>query len=171
MSLFNPIEELRLRVEQYFEEGNYTEGCRVLEEILDEEPGYGVAHNFLGWVYYNKFENAKRAMYHYRLAIRFAPNYAPAYVNLSYVLIDNKMYEEATANANAALKVPSTDAPVIWNELGRIAELTGNYREAVKHYREAIRLSLNQHYINVFTKNMERAAWKRREYAKSIFLF
>ena len=171
MSEYNLVEEYFLQVEKMFDSGEYTDGKRLLEEILDMEPGYGRAHNHYGWLFYAKFDNYAKAEYHYRLAVKFAPDYPYGYFNLSCLLIDLKRYEEARTHANEALNVATINRSTMYNELGRIEEMCGNFKAAVANYSEAIRLSMSSNQIEAYKTNMERAKYKLDTFRRRFTLF
>ncbi len=171
MSDYNLVEEYFLKVESLFRDGEYANGKKLLEEILDMEPGYGRAHNHLGWIYYAKFDDYRKAEYHYRLAIKFAPDYPFGYINMSYLLVETRRYDDARENATAALEVPAINRSVIYNELGRIEELTGNYNLAIRNYNDAIRLSLSNDQTAVYNTNLERVKTKARLFSRKFNLF
>lgn len=165
------VEEYFINVDKLFSNGEFAEGKKLLEEILEMEPDYGRAHNHLGWVYYAKLEDYKRAEYHYRLAKKFAPDYHAGYINLSFVLVETGKYDEARSNVADAMKVVGINKATLYNELGRIEELTGNYKEALKNYREAVKLGMNKGEIEVYNSNMERLKNKISLFGKRFFLF
>jgi tetratricopeptide (TPR) repeat protein len=171
MSDYNLVEEYFLKVEVLLGEGEFANGKKLLEEILDIEPGYGRAHNHLGWIYYAKFDDYRKAEYHYRLSIKFAPEYPAGYINMSFLLVELKRYEDARSNAYVALEVPAINRSVIYNELGRIEEMLGNYKMAIHNYNEAIRLTMHSNETVAYNANFERAKAKMRLYSRRFNLF
>jgi tetratricopeptide (TPR) repeat protein len=154
------VEEYFLKVERLFGESEYAEGKNLLEEILRLEPAYGRAHNHLGWLYYAKFDHYGKAEYHYGLAKKYAPEYPASYINLSYLLVETGKYEMARENARDALAVSAVSRSRMYNELGRIDELTNNYKAAIANYSEAIRLSMSKHEIDTYNVNISRVREK-----------
>jgi tetratricopeptide (TPR) repeat protein len=76
-------------IDEYIEEAKrlvYDEGhepaLKLLNNILFEEPGYAKLHHTLGCVYFYHAEDLKKAEQHFRLAIRFDPEFAEPYGDL-----------------------------------------------------------------------------------------
>ena len=168
---YNLVEEYFMQVDKLFADNEFAQGKKLLEEILEMEPAYGRAHNHLGWVYYAKFDNYHKAEYHYKLAKKFAPEYPAGYINLSYILVQTRKYDEAKANAAEALNVPAMNRAIIYNELGRVEEYQGNYKEALQHYMDAVRSCMNKNELDVYNVNIERVKTKVNLFKKKFFLF
>jgi tetratricopeptide (TPR) repeat protein len=166
----NLVEEYFLKVEKLFNEQEYAQGKNLLEEILRLEPGYGRAHNHIGWLYYAKFDHYSLAEYHYNLAKKYAPEYPASYYNLSYLLVEVGKYEMARENARDALAISAVSRSRMFNELGRIDELTGNFDSAIVNYREAIRISLNKSEMDTYSQNIARVRDRMKVSQKRIFL-
>jgi tetratricopeptide (TPR) repeat protein len=75
------LEEKFLTADRLISENRLSEAAKTLEEILAEAPDFGKAHNHLGWLYETKFKNLQRAEEHYRLALKFSPDYIHRFVN------------------------------------------------------------------------------------------
>lgn len=165
------IEALFLEVDSLFSKSEFSEGRKLLEEILEAEPGYGKAHNHLGWLYYAKLDDYAKADYHFKLAIRFAPEYPAAYMNLSYLLNYLNRYDELVAHVDLALRVEGTTKSVLYNELGKSHEFNGNYAEANKAYKAAIRFSLNSEEMEGLNKNLLRVKSKMSFFERRLNFF
>jgi tetratricopeptide (TPR) repeat protein len=171
MNEYNLVEEYFIRVNKLFESNYFAQGKRLLEEILEIEPAYGRAHNHLGWLYHVKLDNLVKAEFHLKLAKKFSPEYPASYINLSYILIVTNRFAEARNNAAEALVVPGISLPLIYNELGRIEELCGNYKSALNYYKEAVKLGMNKSAMDVYNANISRTRTKLKMYGKRFFLF
>jgi tetratricopeptide (TPR) repeat protein len=66
------LEKYILDAEKAFEEKNYMEGMRLLQEALLIEPHYGKAHNHLGWLYLYQINDWEKAEIHLNLALKYA---------------------------------------------------------------------------------------------------
>lgn len=166
------IEEKFLEVEKLFEEGNFIEGKKVLEDILEQEPGYGRAHNHLGWLYYAKFDDFERAGYHLRLATKFAPEYPPGFLNYAYLLQYTNKHSELVTHATEALKVEGVNRSLIYTELGKSYEMSGQYKEASKAYLDAKRFCLNKRDMTLIEEHLERVKAKADTFSsKRLFFF
>lgn len=165
------VEERFLKVDDFYSKGEFAEGKKILEEILESEPGYGRAHNHLGWLYYAKFDDFEKAEYHYKLAIKFAADYPAPYLNLTYLLNYLNRYEEIKNHIEVALKVDGTVKSVLYNELGKAHEVNGNYAEASKAYKAAIRFSLNKDEMAALNANLLRVKDKVSLFERKFMFF
>ena len=163
------VEEYFLQVDKLFAEGEYGEGKKLLEEILETEPDYGRAHNHLGWLYFTKFDNYERAAIHFKLGIKFSPDYPASYINYTYLLNDLNEVEALKLNVERALKVKGINRAILYNELGRSYELNGNYNLASQNYKNAIRHTLNKQEMETYNQNMERVKTKKGIFSKKFF--
>ena len=66
----------------------------------------------------------------------------------------------ARENAHEALAVSSVSRSRIYNELGRIDEMTNNYKAAIANYNEALRLGMNKSEIDTYYANNARVREK-----------
>ncbi len=169
MGATNFVEESFLQVDKLFADGEYSEGKKLLEEILEMEPDYGRAHNHLGWLYFTKFDNYERADYHFRLGIKFSPDYPASYINYTYLLNDLNEVEALQKNVERAMKVKGINKAILFNELGRSCEVNGNYAAAVDNYKNAIKHCLNKQEMDTYNQNMERVKSKKSIFSKRFF--
>ena len=165
------IEELFLKVEDFFGKGEFAEGKKVLEEILEQEPGYGRAHNHLGWLYYAKFDNFEKAKYHFGLAIKFACDYPASYLNYTYLLNYTNKHDELKKHVELSLQKEGVVKSILYTELGKSYELNGFFKEAVQAYKEAIRYSLSKDEMKVLEQNVARVKEKIGIFSKRLFFF
>lgn len=160
------IEGRFLFADKLMTDGSITECKHILEEILEEEPAFGRAHNHLGWIYatfYNHYEKAEK---HYKFAIRFSPEYPSGYLNYAYLL--NNLGRTMTVRDLLAMasEVPGIDKSRIFNEFGIMHETEENYKEAILHYKKAIKLSFNQEDIKTYLINIDRCYQKKNLFFK-----
>lgn len=165
------IEELFLKVDDFFSRGEFTDGKKLLEDILEHEPGYGRAHNHLGWLYYAKLDDYVKAEYHFKLAIKFAADYPAGYMNLTYLLNYLNRYDELVKHIETALNVGGTVKSVLYNELGKAHEMNGYYAEASKAYKAAIRFSLNKDEMASLNENLARVKNKVSLFERKFIFF
>lgn len=160
MTTTSYIEELFLEADRALDEGNMAEGKRLLEEILSEEPSFGKAHNHLGWLYKTKYQDYVTAEKHFRLALKFDPEYPPTYINYAYMLRDLGRLSELEDLLNRALKVVATNKCAVYDEFGSLYELRGQYKKAISLYKKAISLSLNDKVIEDLRNHIKRCRKK-----------
>lgn len=164
------ILENLLMAEKMMDREEYVHAKRLLDEILETEPGYGRAHNHLGWIFHSVLDDHRMAERHYRLAIHFEPSYPHAYMNLLRLLIANGQFEEARNQAAKMMSITTINRSLIHNELGRIEELCGNYKRSIEHYNQAICHSVVTTNITLYSENIKRVREKRLMNRRS-FLF
>lgn len=165
------VEDMILKVDQLFDDGEYAEGRNLLEEILEMEPDCGRAHNHVGWLHYYKLDNYKRAEYHYKLAIKFSPRYPAAWLNYAIFLAYLGRTDELKDLAERALKVQGINRAAIHNQLGQVHEMQGRYEEALSYYNEAYMKATNKTDYKLFLENFTRAKSKTSFMAKVRLLF
>jgi tetratricopeptide (TPR) repeat protein len=161
MEKLSEIEEMFLDAEKAFDEGNHREGKRILEAILTEEPSFGRAHNFMGWLYRTKYENFKMAEKHFKLALKFDPDYPSAYLNYAYLLRDLGRLNDMEALLEKALETETVNKCGVYDEYGSLYELRGQYNKAISFYRKAVRHCLNDKVLDELRKHIKRCRKKK----------
>lgn len=160
------LEEKFLNADKLISENHLGQAAKLLEEILEEAPDYGKAHNHLGWLFETKFKNLQRAEEHYRLALKFSPDYAAAYYNYCYLLSALRKFDELERTLEHAIKVSGISYATIYNEYGLLREVQGKLDDAIHYFK--------LHIMNSFdAKNIETAAEsiKRCERKKQLVQF
>jgi tetratricopeptide (TPR) repeat protein len=167
----NYVEEWFLDADRAFEEGNLAEGKRMLEDILREEPSFGKAHNHLGWLYKTKYMDFRQAEKHFKLALKFEPEYPATYLNYAYLLRDLGRLNDLEELLSRALKMESTIKFKVYDEYGSLHELRGNYTKAIHYYKLAISLCLNDSAIAELRNHIKRCRKKRGFPARLLNIF
>lgn len=155
------LERYIQNAEKAFEQNDYLEGMRFLEEALTIEPHYGKAHNHMGWLYLFQIVDWAKAETHLQLALRYAPTYNAPYIHMSHMLFEKGRFEELTALLEKAMTLGCVQKSFIYNEYGRMAEVKGKLRKAVRFYKTAVRWSFNDQELNVYKDNIRRCRDKR----------
>lgn len=150
------------RVDALWNQELYEEGLNLLESILSREPGCGRAHAYMGWYAYAKTGNYKRAANHYRLAVKFNPDFAGIYPNYSLVLFELGEFQASIDVARKGLKVAGTDRGYLMGAVGRALEAMRNLRSAKMAYREAFLIAEDHEYMNAMRASIDRVRRKRR---------
>ncbi len=156
MTDYNLVEEYFLKVDKFFAEGEFAQAKELLEEILTIEPDYGRAHNHLGWVYFVKFDDYTRAEYHFKLAMKYAPDYPAAWMNYVYLLNEINDADKLVKLIPKAMKVEGINKASLFNELARSCELNGFLDEAVKNYGFAYKHCMGKDDIGTIEENLKR---------------
>lgn len=157
MDNISHLENQFIKADALIGEGKVSEAKELLEEILEEGPDFGKAHNHLGWIYCNKLSNFEKAEYHYKLGIKFDPSYPATYLNYTYLLVDLGKYEEAKQLIDRALReVTGADKASYYSELARIYEFERKYVLAYQFYKKSSDFAFNANYIENMKVNMKR---------------
>lgn len=147
------VENLFLEVSRAIDERDILSAKKLLEEILLIDPGYGRAHNHLGWIYETKVKDFEKAQRHYELAIKFCnETYPVTYVNYGYLLIEFGQLDKATQIIEAGLQITGADKATLTYQKGKIAEYNSNYISAYNLYKTSTLLSFNNDF-QAFLKN------------------
>jgi tetratricopeptide (TPR) repeat protein len=142
-------------------EGRVEEGLNVLNNLLYEEPGYGNLHNYLGWAYMYYGNDAARAEMHLKMAMHFAGEYAPPYLHMGNLLNRSMRYAEALEYFHAGVTRPEANRPALYEGMAYSYELTGEYRKAIKAYKEAATASALDFEVDRLLKSVRRCRRKR----------
>src|SRR5690606_339516 len=155
------VENLFLEVSKAIDERDISAAKELLEEILSIDPGYGRAHNHLGWIYETKIKDFERAKRHYELAIKFCKGtYPVVYVNFSYLLIEFGDYEKAVEIINEGLKTKGSDKATLQYQKGKIAEYQQDFKSALSQYELARKLSFNKEFHSMLENEIARVKSK-----------
>lgn len=154
------LDDKFFEADQLIKENKIGDAIRLLNEIIEEAPDYGRAHNHLGWIYETKFNDYTRAEKHYKAAIEFNPEYVAVYYNYAILLSTLGKYEELEFILNKALKVPGINRATIYNEFGIMYEAMAQYEKAIEHYRLYIRFLFDNKLIEVAKDSIKRCELK-----------
>ena len=166
------VENLFLEVGKAIDERDISGAKDLLEEILSIDPGYGRAHNHLGWIYETKIKDFERAKLHYELAIKFCKGtYPVVYVNFGYLLIEFGQLEEAENIVKEGLSIRGADKATLSYQLGKIAEHRQKYTLALQIYQAAFKLNFNKDFQSVLLNEIERVKSKMSFWDKLFLKF
>lgn len=142
------VENLFLEVTRAIDEQNLSEAKNLLEEILAIDPGYGRAHDHLGWIYETKIKDFDQAKMHYELALKFCRKTYPfTYVNYAYLLIDYGHFERAMEIIEEGHTVQGIDRAVLFYQTGKINEHQMNFLKAFQFYKKAEKASVSKDFL------------------------
>jgi Tfp pilus assembly protein PilF len=156
------LEEKFLNADKMIGENRLGDAARLLEEILEEAPDYGKAHNHMGWLFETKFKNLKRAEEHYRLAIKFSPDYSAAYYNYCYLLSALRKFDELEKLLEHAIRVSGISYATIYNEYGLLREVQGNLDDAIHYFKLHIKNSFDSKSIETAAESIKRCERKKQ---------
>jgi Tfp pilus assembly protein PilF len=155
------LEEKFLDADRMISENKLGDAAKLLEDILAEAPDFGKAHNHLGWLYETKFKNLVRAEEHYRLALKFAPDYTAAYYNYCYLLSSLRKYDELEKLLKEAIGVSGISYATLYNEYGLMREMQGNLEDAIHYFRLHIKNSFDAKSIETAAESIKRCQRKK----------
>ncbi len=156
------IEEKFLQADQLIGDNRLSEAAKMLEDILMEAPDFGKAHNHMGWLYETKFKNLQRAEEHYRLALKFSPDYAAGYYNYCYLLSSLRKYDELEKLLERAIGVSGISYATIYNEYGLMREMQGQLEDAIHYFRLHIKNSFDTKTIDTAAESIKRCERKKQ---------
>lgn len=161
------VEILFLEVSKAIDQHNIGTAKQLLDEILLIDPGYGRAHNHLGWIYETKIKDFKSAKRHYELAIKFCKgSYPIVYINYTYLLIDHGHFEKAEKTIEEGLRIPGADKATLYYQKGKIAEHERNLIKALKLYKHAFQLNFSKDFQSVLKIEIHRIESKMNFWEK-----
>ena len=156
------LEEKFLQADQLIGENRLSEAAKMLEDILSEAPDFGKAHNHLGWLFETKFKNYARAEEHYRLALKFSPDYSAVYYNYCYLLSALRKFDELEQLLQNAIRVSGISYATIYNEYGLMREMQGNLDDAIHYFKLHIKNSFDQKTIETAAESIRRCERKKQ---------
>lgn len=149
-------ENLFFEADELISTNKIVEAKELLLEILSEFPDYGRAHNHLGWIYQVKFSDYEMAKKHFKLAMKYAPNYHAGYINYAYLLIDMNNYDEMIIFGSEALNQQFVDKSTIYDKMAQAYELKGDILRSYSHYKLAVKHTLNNKTLEQIYASMNR---------------
>jgi hypothetical protein len=156
------LEEKFLKADALIGENRLSEAAKLLETILLDAPDFGKAHNHMGWLFETKFKNLHRAEDHYRLAIKFCPEYTAAYYNYAYLLSSLRKFEELEKLLKECINVPGISYATIYNEYGLMREMQGDIDDAIHYFRLHIKNSFDLKSIEAASDAISRCERKKQ---------
>lgn len=148
-------------VDELLRSESHTEAKEKLESMLLEEPGFGVAHGYLGWLYAYVFNDSKRAELHFEYAMDFDPQFAGAYINYVGMLISQRRADKVIEILTAYLDLQDADLEWAFESLGRAYEMKCSYRLANTNYKKAQHLVVDSIKSDGISKDIARVRKKR----------
>jgi tetratricopeptide (TPR) repeat protein len=164
------MEEQILEVNKLYDDGEYVECKRKLLDMLEQEPGFGRAHDVLGWLYYVVLDDHESAVNHLRMAVKFAPNYAPAYYHYAYILNSLNRKSELRELTAKGVATEGVNKCAMYLELGKSFEMNREYSEALEAYYEAERFAITEFEVQEVYVAMRRVIKKSIKPFKRILL-
>lgn len=166
MNILYSTDEKFIKINHFIQWGKYIKAKRLLEEILEEEPGHARAHYETGMIYFNELINYEMAEYHFKLAMQFCPEEVFAYYAYQKLLFQQSRYEELVAFSEKALTVHSIYKALIYKIMAACHEEQHKFKKAIKYYEKAMLHALNDHEFELCKKMIERVKTKQNRKTK-----
>ena len=155
------MEKYMADAERLIYENKVDEGLVLLNNLLYDEPGYGSLHNHLGWAYMYYTNDVARAEKHLHMAITFQADFAPPYLHLGILHMRHGRHAEALSVLQLGLTKPNANRVVLLENIAHVYELKGEYREAIKAYKEAAKSTVVSFEVNNLMDGVKRCRKKR----------
>ena len=140
----------------------YERALNLLDRLLYEEPGYSRLHYTLGFIYLRHADESKQAERHFRMAIKFCPEYAESYNLLAEVLKQDERHDETIEICTKGLKAKKANKSLLLENMGNAWELKQKYGKAIKSYRDALNHSAELWNCKVLEESIKRCKRKQR---------
>jgi tetratricopeptide (TPR) repeat protein len=131
--------------QQFMAQGRPVEAAQQLETAVAADPDDETAHSNLVAVYWD-LKQWEKAEQHYRIAAKLNPATQSHYV-FGLVMLDQKRYPEAAAAFRRALQLNPRDNGAN-TQLGRVFELQGDVKGAIRQYQTALESDPNSRATN-----------------------
>lgn len=155
------MEKYLNEAEQLIYDNQVNAGIELLSNLLYDEPGYGFLHNHLGWAYMYYTPDVAKAEMHLKFAIKFDGEYPAPFIHMGNLMIRTNRYAEAIQYLEQGVQKPTASRVVFLEAMGQAYELQGNFRQAMKVYREAMMASVVDHEVTNMTNHVTRCRKKR----------
>ncbi len=131
--------------QQYIAQHRPLDAARELETAVANDPNDEIAHTNLVAVYW-ELKQYDKAEEHYRIAAKLNPATA-AHYTFGLVMLDQKRYAEAAAAFRRAIELNPRDNGAN-TQLGRVLELQGDLKGAIRQYEKALESDPNSRATN-----------------------
>ncbi len=143
------IEKYMADAERLIYNYQIEEGLEALNTLLYDEPGYGSLHNHIGWAYMYYTSDTAKAERHLKLAIYFDAGYMAPYLHLGKLYIQACRYKEALDSLKVGLTKQNANRVAFLESIAHAYELKGEYRNAIKTYKEALASTVGVEITNL----------------------
>lgn len=140
----------------------YERALKLLDRLLYEEPGYGRLHHTLGVIYLQYAEDTTMAEAHFRMAIRFDPEFADPYWYLGELLRQEDRLDDAINVYLKGIEARRARKSDLLAGAGQAYELKKKYRKAIRHYKEALSHSADSSDCRALEQSIKRCRRKRK---------
>lgn len=144
------------------DQGDFTNGLSKLQATIKANPDSAPLHNLEGLLLFRlggQLEEAEKA---FEKALALDEKFGPTYINYTALLKANANFEKVPSILQKALKTTPLNKSRIFYEMGTAFEMQNKYLEAISHYTEAAKYSLNNREIATMAEAIRRCEVKRQ---------
>ncbi len=149
-----------LQVNNFIQAGQIQAGFELVVKILQYNPQFGKAYNYLGWIYETQYQNYIYAEEYYKQAMKYEPDYAPTYYNYGYLLLSSGRFDELKAYLDRALNIPNICKDKIYNYYALMFEMQQNLEPAMNYYFNAAMTALDTNILTYYQEGIKRCKIK-----------
>jgi len=103
--------------------------------------------------------------------VKFAPEYPGGYINYGHLLIDTGEYGKFAGLAEQAMEVKGIDMAMVFRFIAVNKEMSGQYNEAVKYLKRAVKSSMDENLTKFLHGEMKRVKGKMNTFTRFAALF
>ncbi len=137
MTMYYTIEERYLNAMETYFQCEYAKVKVMLEQILDEEPGFARAHFLLGIIYHGELRDLVKAEQSYQYCITFNPAFTDVYLPFMRLLSALGKHEQLEKLALQALGIEGVCKSCIYQILAQSYERNKQFSKALDYYHQA----------------------------------
>lgn len=156
MGNYKNIEARFLDADERIEMGDFREAKQMLEDIVQEEPAYGRAHNHLGWIFMVKLSDFAKAERHLKLAMRYAPDFAAAFRNYAHLLFLTNRFEQLDQHVERCASIAGIDFDTVLRFQALSLEQRGQLSQARAILRQALQVSVDEDTVEALKRDTTR---------------
>ena len=153
-------ESMFAQVDRLIQEELVKEAVELLFKIVQCDPQFGKAYNYLGWVYENKYKKYAQAEEYYKNAMKYVPEYAASYLNYAYFLSNCGRFDELKAHLDIAMTIPTVSKETIYSEYAVMYEVQQKLEEAMDYYLKAAMTTLDTKKLTYYKESIDRCKMK-----------
>jgi tetratricopeptide (TPR) repeat protein len=169
--IYRSTEDMFLKALELIDMDEVKSAKELLEDIIYEEPDFGRAHSWLGWIYGFRMVDYKKSEYHLKIALKYAEDYPYTHHNFAYLLHEMNMANRLEAHARRSLDVTGVNKSLMYEKIGVAREMKLDFRNAIRNYKQAISYSMNDFWTSKLKEDVKRVKKKMNLLQKVAIVF
>ncbi len=134
-----------------------------LQYVISGDSQHVGAHYLMGRIFEEQMSDYKNAKYHYQMALSIDHTYVPTYSYYIGLLIWMDEYAEAKRVLSIGMKIPGADTAVLTFYKGILFEKVEKFQKAMKHFKQAKKLGLNNSFRSHMDQEIKRIEAKQQQ--------